>query len=203
MQLIFAKSPSYHIYHSVSEILSPQRSRFPKAMFWIMKQLLFFSLLFFAGKNICAQNIRQNTGSVPSFTIDSLFTVANSKEDEINITVSNPGENNRQLIVEVVAVEEDNSYWGVIYSAAINEDSYFFKQWREGKKLSEKTNIKFALPRYNKLYQSIEADEAKDFSFKITGRAMQKGMPVQLRVTATDNNETVYSPVFHIYKQPY
>ena len=199
MQLIFAKSPSYHIYHSVSEILSPQRSRFPKAMFWIMKRLFFFSLLCLAGKNICAQH----TGSIPSFTIDTLYTTISSKEDEINITVSNPGENDRQLIVEMVTVEEANSYWGVIYSAAINEDSYFFKQWREGKKLSEKTNIKFVLPRYNKLYQGIEADEAKDFSFKITGRPMQKGIPVQLRVTATDNNETVYSPVFHIYKQPY
>jgi hypothetical protein len=203
MQLIFAKSHLYNIHPSTSKILSSQHSRFPKAMFGIMKQLLFFSLLCLAGKNICAQNTYLNTGSIPSFTIDTLYTTINSKEDEINITVSNPGENDRQLIVEMVTVEEENSYWGVIYSAAINEDSYFFKQWREGKKLSEKMNIKFALPRYNKLYQSIEADEAKDFSFKITGRPMQKGIPVQLRVTATDNNETVYSPVFHIYKQPY
>ena len=168
-----------------------------------MKQLLFFALLFFAGKNAGAQHIRQNTGSAPSFTIDTLFTTVNSREDQINITVSNPGENDRLLIVEIVAVEEENSYWGVIYSAAINEDSYFFKQWREGKKLSEKMNIKFALPRYNKLYQGIESDEAKDFSFIITGRPIQKGIPVRLRVTATDNNEMVYSPVFYIYKQPY
>ena len=160
-------------------------------------------MLCLAGKNVCAQHIHQNTVSTPSFTIDTLFTTVNGKEDVINITVSNPGENNRQLIVEIVTVEEENSYWGVIYSAAINEDSYFFKQWREGKKLSEKMSIKFALPRYNKLYQSIDADEAKDFSFKITGRPLQQGMPVQLRVTATDNNETAYSPVFHIYKQPY
>lgn len=167
-----------------------------------MKQLLLFSLLFVLGTNVWAQHIRQHTGSVPSFTIDTLFTTANSKEDVINITVSNPGENSRQLIVDIVAVEGENSYWGTIYSAAINEDSYFFKQWREGKKLAEKMNIKFALPRYNKLYQDIDADEAKDFSFKISGKPMQKGMPVQLRVTATDNNEEAYSPVFYIYKQP-
>lgn len=172
-------------------------------MFWIMKQLLFLSLLFILGKGVCGQHINQHTGSISSFTIDTLFTTINSKEDVINITVSNPGENDRQLIVEIVAVDVENSYWGTIYSAAINEDSYFFKQWREGKKLSEKMNIKFALPRYNKLYQGIESDEAKDFSFKITGKPMQKGMPVKLRVTATDNNETAFSPVFHIYKQPY
>ncbi|MFT3950339.1 MAG: hypothetical protein QM763_25455 [Agriterribacter sp.] len=168
-----------------------------------MKRLLFFSLLFILGKGICAQQINRHTGSISSFTIDTLFTMVNSKDDVINITVSNPGENDRQLIIEMVTVDEENSYWGTIYSAAINEDSYFFKQWREGKKIAEKTNVKFALPRYNKLYQGIEADEAKDFSFAITGKPMQKGIPVRLRVTATDNNETIYSPVFHIYKQPY
>ncbi|MCC6286640.1 MAG: hypothetical protein IT249_02035 [Chitinophagaceae bacterium] len=163
-----------------------------------MKQLLFFLLVFLSGKNIDAQRI----SSVPTFTIDTLFTAMNIKEDVINITVSNPGETSRQLIMEIVAVEEENSYWGTIYSAAINEDSYFFKQWREGKKLAEKMNVKFALPRYNKLYQSIDADEAKDFSFTISGKPMQKGTAVRLRITATDNNEMVYSSVFYLYKQP-
>lgn len=163
-----------------------------------MKQLLIFSLLALSGTHADAQYLNKAL----SFTIDTLFTTVNNKEDVINITISNPTDNDRQLIVEIVAVEEENSYWGTIYSAAINEDSYFFKQWREGKKLTEKMNIKFVLPRYNKLYQSIEADEAKDFSFKIAGKTMQKSIPVQLRVTATDTNETVYSEVFYLFKQP-
>lgn len=168
-----------------------------------MKQLFIFSLLLVLGISVDAQPKYQKSSNIPPLTIDTLYTIANNKEDQINITVSNPGEDNRLLIVEIVAVERENSYWGTIYSAAINEDSYFFKRWREGKKIAEKMNVKFALPNYNKLYQSIEADEAKDFSFKITGKPMQKGMPVQIRVTATDNGETVYSSVFQLYKQPY
>lgn len=166
-----------------------------------MKQLFFFSLLFVLGKNVEAQKAQQ-VNNFPSFTIDTLFTGVNNKEDVINITVSNPGEAPRKFIAEVVTVEGGNSDWGIIYSAIINQDSYFLKQWREGKKLTERRNIKFLLPHYNKLYLNIDADEAKDFSFKITGQPIQNGMPVRLRVTALDNNETAYSEVFHIYKQP-
>ena len=167
-----------------------------------MKQLLFFCLVLLLGDNLQAQNVYQNTGN-STITIDTLYTNVNSKDDLINITVSNPTEKNRQFIVDIIALEPENSYWGTIYSAAVNEDSYFFKQWRDGKKIAEKMNVRFVLPRYNKLYQNIEADEAKDFSLKITGKPLQNGMPVRLRVTALDNNEVVYSPVFHLYKQPY
>jgi hypothetical protein len=170
-------------------------------MFWIMKQLLFFSLLFVLGENGFAQNARY-ASYASSFSLDTLFTVVNSKEDAINITVSNPGEAARKFIAEIVAVEEENRYWGAIYSGIINQDSYFIKQWREGKKISEKMNVKFVLPHYNKLYLNIDADEAKDFSFKISGKPMQNGIAVRLRVTALDNNETAYSAVFYIYKQP-
>ena len=153
-------------------------------------------------KTALSQHTNQHISKTYPLTIDTLFTTINTKDDVINITVSNPTENSRQLIIEIVTVEEENSYWGTIYSAAINEDSYFFKQWRQGKKVAEKMNIKFILPHYNKLYQSIDNDEAKDFSFRITGKPMQKGLPVHLRVTATDNNEIIYSPVFYLYKQP-
>ncbi len=167
-----------------------------------MKQLFFFSFLIVFANHLEAQYVHQHTVS-STFTIDTLFTNVNSKDDLINITVSNPTEKDRQFIVEIIAIEPENSYWGTIYSAAINEDSYFFKQWREGKKIAEKLNVSFALPRYNKLYQSIEADEAKDLSLKIVGKPLQTGMPVQLRITVLDNNEVAYSPVFNLYKQPY
>ena len=166
-----------------------------------MKQLLFFSLLFVSGNNAFAQNVRY-AAYASSFSLDTLFTVVNSREDAINITVSNPGEAARKFIAEVVAVEGENNDWGIVYSAIINQDSYFLKQWRDGKKLTEKRNIKFVLPHYNKLYLNIDADEAKDFSFKISGKPIQNGIAVRLRVTALDNNETAYSPVFYIYKQP-
>ncbi|PVD50506.1 hypothetical protein DC498_19820 [Terrimonas sp.] len=171
-------------------------------MFGIMKKLLMLFLLFAFRETAAAQQSGRHIYQTYPITIDTLFTYINTKDDVINITVSNPTENKRQLVMEIVAVEEENSYWGTIYSAAINEDSYFFKQWRQGRKMAEKMNIKFILPRYNKLYQSIEDDEAKDFSFTISGKPMQKGMPVRLRITATDNNETVYSPVFYLHKQP-
>ncbi|MFT3748194.1 MAG: hypothetical protein QM768_07750 [Agriterribacter sp.] len=167
-----------------------------------MKKLWMLSLLFILGKTAAAQQPGRHIHQTSPITIDTLFTFINTKDDVISITVSNPSENGRQLVMEIVAIEEENSYWGTIYSAAINEDSYFFKQWRQGRKMAEKMNIKFILPRYNKLYQSIQDDEAKDFSFTITGKPMQKGIPVRLRVTATDNNEIAYSPVFYLYKQP-
>lgn len=170
-------------------------------LFETMKQLLFFAFLFVVGKSFNAQDFHQIENH-SSLTIDTLFTNVNTKGDQINISVSNPGEENREFIVDIITVETENSYWGTIYSAAINEDSFFFKQWRDAKKLSEKMNIKYILPGYGKIHHGIEADEAKDFSFKITGKPLQKGIPVQLRVTTIDNNETVYSPVFHIFKQP-
>lgn len=166
-----------------------------------MKQVLFFSLLLIVGKSFNAQDVFQ-TENPSSLTIDTLFTNISTKGDQIHISVSNPGEENREFIVDIVTVETENSYWGTIYSAAINDDSFFFKQWRQAKKLSEKMNVKFILPGYGKIYHGIEADEAKDFSFKISGKPLPNGMPVQLRVTTVDNQETVYSPVFHIYKQP-
>lgn len=166
-----------------------------------MKQVLFFSLLLIVGKSFNAQDVFQ-TENPSSLTIDTLFTNISTKGDQIHISVSNPGEENREFIVDIVTVETENSYWGTIYSAAINDDSFFFKQWRQAKKLSEKMNVKFILPGYGKIYHGIEADEAKDFSFNISGKPLPNGMPVQLRVTTVDNQETVYSPVFHIYKQP-
>ncbi|MFT3702825.1 MAG: hypothetical protein QM802_10660 [Agriterribacter sp.] len=166
-----------------------------------MKKLLFLPLLFVLVKNVEAQNNRY-TSSPSSFSLDTLFTAINSREDVINITVSNPGEAPRKFIAEIVAVEGENSDWAIVYSAIINQDSYFLKQWRDGKKLTEKRNIRFVLPHYNKLYLNIDADEAKDFSFKINGQPIQNGMSVRLRVTALDNNEVAYSPIFYIYKQP-
>jgi len=166
-----------------------------------MKSLLFFALLFVWGKNIEAQNIHPVNGSL-SFNVDTVFTAVNAKEDLITITVSNPALAERRFVLEIVAVEQENSYWGTIYSAAVNEDYFFFKQWHDGKKLAQKANVRFALPPYNKIYQTIGADEAKDLSFKITGMALQRGIPVQFRVTSLDNNETGYSQVFQIYKQP-
>ncbi|MBX3239085.1 MAG: hypothetical protein KIT80_09910 [Chitinophagaceae bacterium] len=167
-----------------------------------MKQLLFFSLLFVLGQSFRTQDVYQQQNDPSSLTLDTLFTDVNSKGDLIHISVSNPGEEDREFIVDIVAVEAENSYWGTIYSAAINKDSYFFKQWRDAKKLSEKMNIRYILPGYGKIHHGIEADEAIDLSFTITGKPIGKGIPVQLRVTTVDNNEVVYSPVFYIYKQP-
>ncbi len=167
-----------------------------------MKQLLFLSLLFVLGKNFRAQDMYQQQNDPSALTIDTLFTNVNSKGDQIHISVSNPGEEDREFIVDIVAVEAENSYWGTIYSAAINKDSYFFKQWRDAKKLAERMNIRYILPGYGKIYHGIEADEARDYSFTITGRPIEKGIPVQLRVTTVDDNETIYSPVFYIYKLP-
>lgn len=137
-----------------------------------------------------------------ALTIDTLFTNISSKDNQIHITVSNPGGEDREFMVDIVTVEAENSYWGTIYSAAVNKDTYFFKQWRDARKLAEKMNIRYILPGYGKIHHGIEADEARDYSFTITGKPIEKGMPVQLRVTTIDDNATIYSPVFYIYTQP-
>ncbi len=166
-----------------------------------MKQALLLSLLFIWGEKFIAPDIHPLPPD-PALTIDTLFTAVTTNSEQIHIGISNPGEQNREFIVDIVTVETDDAYWGTILSAAINEDAYFFKQWRQARKLAEKMNIRYILPGYGKIHHGIEADEAIDLNFTIAGQPINKGMPVRLRVTTTDDNASIYSPVFHLYKLP-
>ncbi len=163
-----------------------------------MKQLFLIVMLLANVKNFYGQHIFN--GASDTFSIDTLYTSSDSRGDMINISVSNYAEEGRQFVVDVITLEE--GYWGTIYSASINDDSYFFKQYRNAKKLSQKTNVKFILPGYGKIHYDIDSDEAKDLGFKITGKPLQKGVAAQLSITLLNTNEVIYSPVFYIYKQP-
>ncbi|MBX3255121.1 MAG: hypothetical protein KF862_13340 [Chitinophagaceae bacterium] len=167
-----------------------------------MKRVILFTLLLFFSTFSRSQTQNENTSDV--LVIDTVYAGTGSKGDMITLVVSNISEDDRGFTVEIVASEENN-YWSTIYSASINNDSFFFKQWRDAKKLSKKMNIQYVLPKYNRIFYHIEAGETQELQLRITGKSFQKGMELRVLITtdiAEDDPDTIYSSAFKVYTQP-
>ena len=167
-----------------------------------MKRAICITLLILSGQLFPAQ--AQNTNAQETLVIDTVYTSTGSRGDILTLRISNISENDRGFTVAIVA-DEENNYWSTVYSAAVNDDSFFFKQWRDAKRLSKKMNIQYILPKYNLIPYDIEAGETQELQFNITGKRVQKGMSLRLLITtdmANGDFNTIYSSSFKVYTQP-